>query len=107
LVFWRPGITVWTIVWGNDKSETEQERLEWLRGDTSPDAFDAEAVTDGDVTRYSYRLTEPRNGGVVHALYAFAIGAAGHVQMAIYFDDEADLAIGREIAGSLDETGAA
>jgi hypothetical protein len=22
LVFWRPGITVWTIVWGNDKNES-------------------------------------------------------------------------------------
>jgi hypothetical protein len=75
-----------------------------LRGDTSPDAFEAESITEGNVTRYSYRLTERRDEGVVHALYAFAIGVEGHVQMAIYFDDEADLATAREICKSLEET---
>jgi hypothetical protein len=104
LVFWRPGITCWTIVWNNDKSETKQERLEWLRGDTSPDAFEVQSDTDGYVTRYSYRLTERRDKGVVHALYGFAIGVDGYVQMAIYFDDVADLEIAREICRSLDET---
>ena len=104
LVFWRPGITAWTIVWGNDKGESQQERLEWLRGDTSPDAFEAESVTEGDVTRYSYRLTERRDGGAVHALYGFAIGVDGHVQIAIYCDDEADLETARELYRSLDET---
>jgi hypothetical protein len=107
LVFWRSGITTWTVVWNNDKSESQYERLEWLRGDTSSDAFEAESVTEGDVTRYSYRLTEDRDDGVVHALYGFAIGVDGHVQMAIYLDDEADLETAREICRSLDETHAA
>jgi hypothetical protein len=104
LVFWRPGITAWTVVWNNDNGESQQERLEWLRTDTSPDAFDAQFFTDGDVTRYSYRLTERRDEGVVHALYGFALGVNGHVQMAIYFDDEADLETARAICRSLDET---
>ena len=107
LVFWRSGITVWVIVWGNDKEESQEERLEWLRGDTSPDAFDDESATNGDITRYSYRLTERRDEGVVHALYAFAIGVDGHVQMAIYCDDESDLETARAIYLSLDETHAA
>ena len=103
LVFWRPGITAWTIVWGNDKGQTQQERLEWLRSDPSPSAFDFETETDGDVTRYAYRLTEHRDEGVVYALQAFAIGVDGHVQMAIYFDDENDLETARQIWRSLDE----
>lgn len=103
-VFWRPGITVWTVVWNNDKAQSQQERLEWLRGETSPDAFDAQSITDGDVIRYSYRLTERREEGVVHALYGFAIGVNGHVQIAIYFDDETDLETARAICESLDET---
>ena len=107
LIFWRPGITVWTIVWGNDKGKSQQERLEWLRGDSSPDAFDGESTTDGDVTRYSYRLTEHRDEGVVHALHGFAIGVDGHVQMAVYVDDEGDLETARAIYRSLDETHAA
>jgi hypothetical protein len=107
LIFWRPGITAWTVVWGNDKGETQQERLEWLRGDSSPDAFDGEYATDGDITRYSYRLTERRDDGVVHALYGFAIGVDGHVQMAIYCDNESALETARAICRSLDETHAA
>ena len=100
-------MTAWTIVWGNDKGETQQERLEWLRGDTSPDAFDSESTIDGDIIRYSYRLTERRDQGIVHALYAFVIGIDGHVQMVIYCDDESDLDTARAIYKSLDDRHAA
>lgn len=104
LVLWRPGITVWTIAWNNDKAETQQQRLDWLRRDSSPDAFAHEVLVEGDITRFTYRLTERREEGVVHALYAFAIGVDGHVQMAIYFDDDKDLVLARQIWMSLDET---
>jgi hypothetical protein len=106
LVLWRPGITIWTVVWNNDNAESQQERLNNIRKDVSPDAFDGAVVADGDVTRFTYRLTEHREEGVVHALYAFAIGVDGHVQMAIYFDNEADLDLARQISDSLTETGA-
>jgi hypothetical protein len=104
LVLWRPGITAWTVVWNNNKGESQQECLEWLRGDTSLDAFDAQFFADGDLIRYSYRLTERRDQEIVHALYGFAIGVDSHVQMAIYFDDEADLEMATAIWRSLDET---
>jgi len=106
MVFWCPGITAWTVVWNNNNGESQQERLKWLRADTSPDAFDVQSLTHGEVTQYSYRLTERRAEALVHALYGFAIGVSGHVQMAIYFDDEADLETARAICRSLDETGA-
>src|SRR5688500_18258634 len=73
MVFWRPGITAWTVVWGNDNNTSPLQRLESLRSDISPNAFDAESVTDGDVTRFSYRLTEDGDGQIVYALYGFAI----------------------------------
>ena len=57
-----------------------------------------------DVTRFIYRLTEHREDGIVHALHAFAIGVHGHVQMAIYFDNETDLDLTRQISNSLTET---
>lgn len=106
LVFWRPGITAWTVVWNNDNGESQQGRLEWLRADTSPDAFDVQSLTHGEVIRYTYRLTERRAEELVHALYGFAIGVYSHVQMAIYFDNEADLETARAICRSLDETDA-
>lgn len=104
LVLWRPGVTIWTIVWNNDKNESAQQRLEWLREDISPEAFDEGVVEDCVMVRFTYRLNEVREEGIVLALYAFAIGDGGHVQMAIYFDHEDDLEVARQIAGSLEET---
>jgi len=97
LVLWRPGLTVWVVVWGNDHAETRQSRLEWLRGRKSPKAFDEEVLDEIGVTRYAYRLTEDRDEGVVHALYAYAVGENGHVQAAIYFDDVAELGVAKQI----------
>jgi len=103
MVFWRPGITAWIVVWNNNNNKSQSERLEWLRSDISSDAFDPESVADGDVQRFSYRLTERRDEQIVHALYGFAIGVNSHVQLAIYFDDEADLETAREIFRTLEE----
>jgi hypothetical protein len=103
LVFWRPGMTVWMDAWNNNKAQSQQERLDRLRSDMSPEGFEAEELVDGDIIRFAYRLTEHREEGVVHALYAFAIGRHGHVQMGIYFDDEADLELAKQIWKSLDE----
>lgn len=104
LVLWRPGITAWIVVWGDDKAQTPHETLDWLCSDLSPEAFDSQIETDGDIIRYACRLTEHRQEGVVHALYAFAIGAGSHVQMAIYFNDQCDLETARSMCRSLDET---
>jgi hypothetical protein len=106
LVLWRPGITAWIVVWNNDNHKTQPQRLEWLRSDISPDAFDVESVPDGDVTRFSYRLNERRDDETVYALYGFVIGDNSHVQIAIYFDNEADLKTARVIITGLEEVGA-
>jgi hypothetical protein len=103
LVLWRPGLTVWVLVWGNDHSESTQVRLDGFRTRKSSLAFDEEMHHDGDVTRYSYRLTEQDDDGPRSALYAFAIGMTGHVQAAIYFDDETQLAIAKQIWMSFEE----
>lgn len=107
LVFWRPDFTVWTIVWNNDHAETQQQRLVRLQRDASPEAFDAQVVTSNGLLRYTYRLTERREEGTVYAFYAYAIGHDGHVQMAFYLDNEADLETAKQIAGTLIETRAA
>jgi hypothetical protein len=103
MVFWRPGITAWVVVWNNNNNETQRERLEWLRSDIAADAFDLESLTDGDVTRFSYRLIERRDFETVYALYGFVIGDNGHVQLSIYFDDERDLETARAIVTGLEE----
>lgn len=102
LVLWRKGFTIWTIVWENDDDRTRAETLEWLRENMSQAAFDLSVEQDRGLTRFSYRLNEERGEGLVYALYAFAIADIGHVQMAIYFDDEAELEQARAIGKSLE-----
>jgi hypothetical protein len=101
LVLWRPGLTMWVNVWGNNKFESRESRLQWIREDTSPDAFEAEVIDTGEHIQYGYRLTEDRDESVVHAFYGFAIGASGHVQVAIYFDVERDLELAKTIWKSI------
>lgn len=67
------------------------------------EAFDALVKDGGAILRYAYRLDERREEGIVHALHAFAIGASGRIQMAIYFDDPADQGLTRQMWRSLNE----
>ena len=91
LVLWRPGFTVWMSLWGNDKGESMQQRIDWIRSDTSPKAFDQLLQADDSPARYSYRLNEDREHGVAYALYGFVLKADGHLQVAIYVDSESDI----------------
>jgi hypothetical protein len=90
LVIWRPGITMWVTVWGNDKNENNGSRLKRIRADISPQAFDIETSKADKVLQLSYRLKEGKEQGAVPAYYCFAVGNSGHVQMAIYLDNEKD-----------------
>ncbi|MBI1904200.1 MAG: hypothetical protein HYS13_24155 [Planctomycetia bacterium] len=94
---------LYVAVWGNDKQETPAERLTWIKETVSPAAFDQQETPDGEMICFSYRLNERRDGKLVHALYSFTVGRTGHVQSAIYFDDERELETARKIAGSFKE----
>ena len=103
IVIWKPGFTIWTTVWNNDKSESPEERMVWIKENSSPDAFDAVTEASNGVLRYAYRLKENSEDARLPAFYCFAIGEAGHVQMAIYFDSPEDLANAQAIWRSLAE----
>ncbi len=105
LVLWRPGFTVWVNLWGNDDRQSVADRLSRIRGDISGAAFGLEESAAGPVARLSYRLEGPGPDGTVHALYGFAVGPGGHVQIAIYFDAESDLPAARTIVASVRTAG--
>ncbi len=91
LVLWRPGLTMWLAVWGNDNNETQAERLAWIKDEASTVRFDArESVGGGGVTRFSYRLHDASEDGPVESLSAYVVGDDGHLQLSVYFDDAAD-----------------
>ncbi len=93
LVLWRPGITAWIVVWGNDQNASVEARLSALKSRRSPDAFGPQEFSRDGVGYHFYRLLEAADDARVAAGYAFAFGPAGHVQMAVYFDNESDLPI--------------
>lgn len=103
LVIWRPGFTIWMTVWNNDHDETREQRLNWIQAHSNPDAHSPVTEKDGDLIRYAYRLEEESGDKRQPAFYCFAIGMRGHVQMAIYFDREDDLATAKPIWRSLKE----
>jgi len=103
LVLWRPSFTIWTNIWNNDKNETVNKRRENVINSASKDKYDEEFVGE-DSLFYSYRLKENEGDKRVSAFYCFAFGVNGHVQMAIYFDDENDLKWAKQIWKSLKES---
>lgn len=103
LVIWRPGMTLWVTVWGNDKNEGKDVRIKRIRERISPKAFDIQALKAGPVLRLSYRLKEEKEQGAVPGYYCYSVGDSGHVQMAIYLDNEKDVVSAQSICGSLSE----
>lgn len=103
LVLWRPGMTAWIIVWSNNLLQTATTRLARIRRDMSQGAFDLDEFTHRDVIYFAYRLEEPSDDARVAAFCSFAVGTTGHVQMSVYFDDEADLPRARDLWRSLRE----
>ena len=98
LVLWRPRFTIWINVWNNDHGESTESRMSWMKAGRSPDARDIEEDVGGGFGRISYRLAEDG----VEALYGLVVAESGHLQLALYFDDESDVAMARDILDSVE-----
>ena len=105
LVIWRPGFTIWVESYANDNGRPSDARLEELRADSSPERYDEMTETDDDILRYSYRLREKDDDNRDAAFYCFALSEAGHIMMAIYFDDTDDITDAMKIWRSITSAG--
>jgi hypothetical protein len=101
LVLWRPGLTIWLAAWGNDKGETQSERLKSIKTDASPHRFAETETNVNNLTRYVHRLRDRNEDGPVESLCAYILNDDGHLQMAVYFDDVRDEAKARDLAESV------
>lgn len=99
LVLRRPGLTAWITVWVND--EEPQARLAKVLQGTSPAGYDRKNWSTGNVLFHSYRLDEQSADGRAPALYTAAVGPSSHVHLAVYFDDEGDIAPAEQLAHSI------
>jgi len=108
LVLWNERVTVWMTIWHNDGGASIEARLDDVRQHQSPEAHNIEQSQIGDIRFYAYRLAEEvddpddaRRPGY----YGHAFAEDSQVQMAVYFDDEEDLAVARALHQSLVHTG--
>lgn len=97
LALWRPGITLYFNVWNNDHNNSIDTRLAQLKTDISPNAFELREQQADSVRRFSYRLIE----NDVSALYGFVVANDGHLQIAVYLNDESDVDLARSIFSSV------
>jgi hypothetical protein len=100
LILWRPGMTIYFTAWNNDHQESVDARLAKLKSGISPDTFEPRESKKRGVAQFSYRLVEDG----VNGLYGFAIADAGHLQVAIYFDDETDIDLARTVFGTIGQS---
>jgi hypothetical protein len=101
LVLWRPGLTLWIAVWGNDNNETQAERLAWIKAEASPGRVDVRESDRGGAMRFSYRLRDENDDGPVESLNAYVIADDGHLQLSVYFDDQADINEAQQLVDSV------
>jgi hypothetical protein len=89
LVFERAGIKAYIAVWDNTREEDKNELITELRHDISDSAFDI--IDDRpEQLSFCYRLDKNKDSSQAPAFFSFNVSDIGHVQMAIYFDDEKD-----------------
>ncbi|MBY0399493.1 hypothetical protein K2X89_04310 [Myxococcota bacterium] len=105
LVLWRPGLTIWTNIWQLG-IETREAQRAWVKsqcieGPADVPVTDLEVEDRSGALRSSCRVDERSDDGRRPALYCFAVDGQSRVEMAVYFDDEADLAEARSICASL------
>jgi hypothetical protein len=90
LVLWRPGLTMWLNAWGNDRRESQAQRLAAFKKAASRARFAEREVVADRVTRFDYRLRDDSDNGPIESLNALIFSDDGHLQMAVYFDDPVD-----------------
>lgn len=99
LILWRLGVTLYFNASTNDDGKSTETRLAQLKAIISPDAFGHREEQTRTGQRFSYRLVE----GGVNALYGFVIARNGHLQVAVYFDNESDIDLARTMFASITE----
>lgn len=107
LVLWRPGFTIWLDAMNNHHRLTLQHRKEHFRETADAQRYEEYEIAEDNRLYYSYRLAEPSEDKRAPALYGFAFGQEGHLQIAFYFDAEEDAAIAHSILISANQTPAA
>lgn len=89
LVLWRPALTFWITTWGNDGSQSADERLKSILEAASDLRSDQQIERTRDLIRLTYELPEEdasRSSAIYRSISGYVISVQGHVQISAYFD---------------------
>jgi len=104
LVLWRPALTFWITIWGNDGDASADERLASILETASDRRSDQQIERAGDVVRLTYELPEEdtsRPEAVYRSISGYVISALGHVQISAYFDTPSARTLGYTVIHSV------
>jgi len=107
LVLWRPKLTFWIAVWGNDKNEQTDDRLAWILREASAQRRNEKIERDEGVVWLTYELPEEdakRSPRAYTSIAGYVLSDQGHVQISAYCDDAPSLKLGYEIIRSVQPT---
>ena len=104
LVLWRPALTFWVIIWGNDGDVSTDERLTSILAAASSLRTDQQIERTGDIIRLTYELPAEdtsRSQPAYRSISGYVISALGHVQISAYFDTPLARTLGYEVIHSV------
>lgn len=89
LVLWRPALTFWVTIWGNDKGTSEENRLASILETASDLRGEQQIERTDNLVLLTYELPEEdrsRQNSVYKSISGYVIASIGHVQISAYFD---------------------
>lgn len=104
LVLWRPALTFWITVWGNDKGASEEKRLTSILETASDIRSEQQIERTENLVRLTYELPEEdrsRPKSVYKSISGYVIAPIGHVQISAYFDTPEGRSLGYKIIHSV------
>jgi hypothetical protein len=104
IVLWRPGLTFYFDIRGNQFHDTIDQRLSWIRAVASDVRTSEQVSNELDLVRLTYevdeRATDPTKPHY-RSLSAFIITDGGHVQIVAYCDDPQALGLAYSLIASV------
>jgi hypothetical protein len=103
MVIWRPSLTFWINVWKNERGDSGEERLAWIREDASASRTEERVSREPDLIRLTYELEESDEGEkhCFRTLSGYVIADPSHLQIAAYCDDASALDIAYSVPASV------
>ena len=104
LVLWRPGLTFWIAIWGNDSEESQEDRVLEILKMANTARTEQQVERDGTLTRLTYELTETdpeREHSIYGSISGHVLADTEHVQISSYFDTPEARSLGYRVIHSV------